>query len=130
MAQTEEAIREVGWITAELGRVKCRKVLTIIRYGMENSIARRSAAYRSPCSGANPIVAHNVGPFESQKSVMSKSRQARGLRLPKLYHNFVEIDWKEPQPDLTLYSVPRAFRRDILERFCDDRRASHLRKDA
>jgi hypothetical protein len=26
VAQTEEAIREVGWKLAELGRVKCRKV--------------------------------------------------------------------------------------------------------
>ena len=80
--------------------------------------------------GSQPYCGSQRGTIESQKSVMSKSRQARGLRLPKLYHNFVEIDWKEPQPDLTLYSVPRAFRRDILERFCDERRASHLRKDA
>ena len=69
----------------------------------------------------------------NQRQVIFRSDADRKYYLEgksKKEGNFVEIDWKEPQPDLTLYSVPRAFRRDILERFFDDRRASHLRKDA
>ena len=84
-----------------------------------------NAVSRRPCSRSDYI--------STQVHRLARTRQARGLRYrvaPQLHRRLTGKD--NHSRIRTLYSVPRVFRRDILERFrvCDDRRASHLLKEA
>ena len=86
--------------------------------GLDNgTLYRQVAVAYDLCFTRDSGFAHNV-------------RQMRDASHAKVLH--VAIRQQRVEVFVTLYSVPRAFRRDIRERFCvcDDRRASHLLKDA
>ena len=83
VAEVEEAIREVGWVPAEVGRVECRKVFHYNRVRTENSTARRKCGVSLSLFGGQPYGGSRRGrTIESQKWLMSRSGQARGLRRP------------------------------------------------